>query len=87
MVEIAQAAPSIHVDLLGSATRFIRGKHFTTRAIEAGSGDPLVLIHGVGNSAESFARNIIRLGRRFHVYAVDALYHGFSSTSWPSRLG
>jgi pimeloyl-ACP methyl ester carboxylesterase len=79
MVETAQAVPSIYTDLLGSATRFIRGKRFTTRAIEAGSGETLVLIHGVGNSAESFARNVMRLARRFHVYAVDALYHGYST--------
>ena len=79
MVETARADPSVHVALLGSTTRLIRGKRFTTRAVEAGSGDPLVLIHGVGNSAESFARNVMRLARRFHVYAVDALYHGYST--------
>jgi pimeloyl-ACP methyl ester carboxylesterase len=65
--------------LLGSQTRAIKGKRFTTRAIEAGSGDPLILIHGVGNSAECFAHNVTRLSRRFHVYAVDALYHGYST--------
>src|SRR5439155_3339039 len=67
------------VELLGTATRFIQGRQYVTRAIEAGSGDPLVLIHGVGNSAECFARNVMRLARRFHVYAVDALYHGYST--------
>jgi pimeloyl-ACP methyl ester carboxylesterase len=79
VVDTARATSSIHNELLGSATRFIRGKRFTTRAIEAGSDDPLVLIHGVGNSAESFARNVMRLAERFHVYAVDALYHGYST--------
>src|SRR5439155_17195300 len=67
------------VELLGTATRFIQGRQYVTRAIEAGSGDPLILIHGVGNSAECFARNVRRLGQHFHVYAVDALYHGYSS--------
>jgi len=38
-----------------------------------------VLIHGVGNSAESFARNVMRLAEHFHVYAIDALYHGYST--------
>ena len=47
--------------------------------VEAGAGDPLILIHGVGNSAESFGRNVLSLGRHFHVYAIDALYHGFST--------
>ncbi len=72
-------AESLHLELLGSTTRFIRGKRFATRAIEAGSGDPLILIHGVGNSAESFARNVMRLAQHFHVYAIDALYHGLST--------
>lgn len=79
MRETAEQTASLHVELLGSTTRLIRGRRFTTRAIEAGSGDPLVLIHGVGNSAESFARNVTRLGHHFHVYAIDALYHGYST--------
>ena len=77
--EQRQETSTLHVHLLGSATRFIRGKKYVTRAIEAGSAEPLVLIHGVGNSAECFGRNVIRLGQSFHVYAVDALYHGYSS--------
>jgi pimeloyl-ACP methyl ester carboxylesterase len=79
MVDTAEASASIHADLLGSATRFIRGKQYATRAIEAGAGDPLILIHGVGNSAESFARNVMRIAQKFHVYAIDALYHGYST--------
>ena len=70
---------SLHVELLGSSVRFIHGERYLTRVIEAGTGEPLILIHGVGNSAESFARNLRRLGNYFHVYAVDALYHGYSS--------
>jgi pimeloyl-ACP methyl ester carboxylesterase len=73
------ARPSLHLDLLGCTTRFVQGKHYRTRVIEAGSGDALILIHGVGNSAECFARNVRRLGQHFHVYAVDALYHGFAT--------
>jgi 2-hydroxy-6-oxonona-2,4-dienedioate hydrolase/2-hydroxy-6-oxo-6-(2'-carboxyphenyl)-hexa-2,4-dienoate hydrolase len=57
----------------------VAGKRFRHRVIEAGTGDPLILIHGVGSSAELFARNVIPLSRHFHVYALDALYHGYSS--------
>ena len=71
--------PSIHLEVLGCTTRFVRGQRYVTRVIEAGAGDPLILIHGVGNSAECFARNVRRLGERFHVFAVDALYHGLST--------
>ena len=64
---------------MGATVRVVSGARYRTRVIEAGSGDPLILIHGVGSSAELFARNIMRLANDFHVYAIDALYHGYSS--------
>ena len=64
---------------MGATVRVVSGARYRTRVIEAGSGDPLILIHGVGSSAELFARNIMRLANEFHVYAIDALYHGYSS--------
>lgn len=70
---------SIYCELLGTQIRMVQGKKYVTRAIEYGSGDPLILIHGSGGSAESWFRNMRRLGETFHVYAIDALYHGFSS--------
>lgn len=71
--------PSLWVSLLGATVRIVSGVQYRTRVIEAGSGDPLILIHGVGSSAEVFARNVMRLADDFHVYAIDALYHGYSS--------
>ena len=70
---------SLWVDLMGSTVRVVEGARYRTRVIEAGSGDALILIHGVGASAEVFARNIKNLAQHFHVYAIDALYHGYSS--------
>ena len=75
----APNAPSLWVGLLGATVRIVSGSRYRTRVIEAGSGDPLILIHGVGSSAEVFGRNIMRLANDFHVYAIDALYHGYSS--------
>lgn len=49
-----------------------------TRTIEAGSGEPLVLIHGGGGHAETYIHNIPELAKHFHVYAIDALAHGFT---------
>ena len=72
-------APSLWVSLLGATVHVVSGARYRTRVIEAGSGDPLILIHGVGSSAELFARNVTRLADDFHVYAIDALYHGYSS--------
>ncbi len=69
---------SIWVDLLGSEVRY-RGNTYRTRTVEAGSGDTLVLIHGVGGHAEAYSRNIVRLGHNFHVAAIDLVWHGLSS--------
>ena len=73
---------SIYTELVGCQIRMVKGKKYVTRVIEyAGPGEPLVLIHGTGGSGESWFRNIRNLGTEhgFHVYAIDAMYHGFSS--------
>lgn len=45
---------------------------------EAGSGDPLILVHGIGQSVYTW-RNIMNiLQENFHVYAIDLPGHGFS---------
>lgn len=69
---------SMWVDLMGSQVRYY-GKEYKTRVIEAGDGEPLVLIHGVGGHAEAYSRNIVRLGQKFHAMAIDLVWHGFSS--------
>ena len=71
----------VAAELLGTQTRIVQGKQFRHRVIEAGaSGEPLILIHGIGGHAETYARNLHNLANQgFHVYAIDALYHGFSS--------
>ena len=70
---------SVGVELLGCQTRLVSGEKWTHRVIECGEGEPLLLIHGIGGHAECYARNMHNLGKHFHVYAVDALYHGYSS--------
>ena len=52
---------SIYVELMGSQTWFIKGERYTTRVIEAGCGEPLILIHGSGGHAEAWARNVMNL--------------------------
>jgi pimeloyl-ACP methyl ester carboxylesterase len=71
---------SVWVDLMGSEVRY-RGNAYRTRTIEAGSGEVLILIHGVGGHAEAYSRNIMRLAERFHVVAIDLLWHGYSDRS------
>lgn len=49
-----------------------------TRYIEAGAGDPLVLLHGTGGHLEAYARNIAPLAEHFRVIAYDMLGHGYT---------
>ncbi len=50
----------------------------SVRLIEAGSGEPLLLIHGVGLRAEAWGPQIAALSGRVHVIAVDMPGHGES---------
>ena len=45
---------TIWVDLLGSQVHFV-GKKYRTRVIEAGAGEPLIMIHGIGGHAEAYS--------------------------------
>ncbi len=74
------------VDLLGAEVRYYDAKGIRTRAIEAGSGDPLIMLHGSGGHAEAYARNVLPLSEHFHVYAIDMAGHGFSDQH-PSEPG
>lgn len=70
---------TIHVDLLGTETRFIdTGKH-VTRVIEAGEGTPLLLFHGGGGHAETYSRNMRSLAQVCRPMAIDFIWHGMSS--------
>ena len=46
--------------------------------VEAGSGPPLVLLHGGGGNRDSFFAQLPFLARHFHVYALDSRGHGRS---------
>ncbi|MFD1880612.1 alpha/beta fold hydrolase [Paracoccus pacificus] len=51
----------------------------TARLIQAGTGEPLLLIHGVGMRAEAWGPQIEELARHHHVIAVDMPGHGEST--------
>lgn len=44
----------------------------------AGEGDPVLLIHGIGQSSYTWRRNMEELSKHFFVLAVDMLGHGYS---------
>lgn len=39
--------------------------------VEKGQGEPLILLHGNGESSDYFKRQIDEFSRLYHVYAVD----------------
>ena len=44
--------------------------------LENGQGDPLILLHGNGESSDYFRGQTDAFGEHFHVYAVDTRGHG-----------
>jgi pimeloyl-ACP methyl ester carboxylesterase len=74
------SAPSIWTELMGSGIQetFYDVGGIRTRVLEAGSGFPLILLHGTGGHAETYARNIGALSRHFRVIAMDMVGHGYS---------
>lgn len=71
---------SIWVDLMGVEYKqtYYDAGGYRTRVIEAGSGEPLILLHGTGGHAEAYIRNIESHAKHFHVYAIDMLGHGYT---------
>ena len=71
---------SIWNELSGIAFKqyFVDANGVNTRIVEAGEGEPLILLHGIGGHVEAYARNIKTLSKHFRVivyrYAWSWLY-------------
>jgi len=57
---------------------FVDANGINTRYLHAGSGPALILLHGVGMSADIWFKNIPHLARSHRVIALDMLNHGFT---------
>ena len=64
--------------MLGGEVTYYDAGGIRTRCLHAGSGQPLILLHGMGGHAEAYLRNIMPLATRFHVYAIDMVGHGYT---------
>lgn len=62
---------------------YLDAKGIKTRVLEAGSGEPLILLHGTGGHIEAYARNIKSLSKHFRVICIDMVGHGY--TDKPDR--
>ena len=74
------SSSTIWSDFLGEpfSLAYLNARGIRTRYLEAGSGPAVILLHGRGGHLESWIHNIIPLSRRFQVFALDMVGHGFS---------
>ena len=71
---------SLHLNLLGTETRYYDTGKYRTRVIEVKNDKlPLILLHGGGGHAEAFARNLVPLSAVSRPMAMDFIWHGLSS--------
>ena len=71
---------SVHIDLLGTETRFVESGDYRTRVIEVSNNKaPLILLHGGGGHAETYSRNLNSLAAVCRPIAMDFIWHGMSS--------
>ena len=77
----SSASTSIWVEVFDTPFRlcFVDAGGILTRVLDAGSGQPLVLLHGTAGHLEAFARNIRELSQHFRVIAYDIVGHGFTA--------
>lgn len=68
------------------ASRFVSAGGLTWHVQEAGSGPPLLLLHGTGAATHSFRDLLPILARDFHVLAPDLPGQGFSAMPHSSGL-
>lgn len=54
---------------------------FKLHYLEAGSGTPIILLHGIGGDGSRWTPNIAPLSRDFHVFALDQI--GFGESDKP----
>lgn len=73
---------SVWLDFLGADVRVVQGKQHRSRIVEAGAGnaETLIMTHPGGGHLETFACNIVPLGRHLHAVGLEMIWHGFSST-------
>lgn len=58
--------------------RYVEVEGHRVRYVETGSGPPLLLVHGLGNSIQTWRKNLDVLGHKFRVIALDLPGHGLS---------
>lgn len=52
---------------------------WSTRVLEHGDGEPLIIMHGTGGHLEAFTKNLRALGERYRVILFDYPGHGWTT--------
>jgi len=82
-VTVFEAWGALRLRLSGVRSRQVQAGPYRLHYLEAGSGPPLLLVHGLASSAtQDWGRLIGPLGRRFHVFAPDL--PGFGRSERPA---
>jgi len=83
-VTVFETWGALRLRLSGVRSAYIHAGPYRLHYLEAGSGPPLVLVHGLASSAtQDWGRLVPPLARRFHVYAPDL--PGFGESERPAE--
>lgn len=66
---------------LDYSIRHVDVGQWSTRVLETGEGEPLIIMHGTGGHLEAFTRNLRALGEKYRVILYDYPGHGWTTTS------
>src|SRR5512143_2410833 len=81
-VTVYEQWQALRLGLGGVHSRYLQAGPYRLHYLEAGSGPPLVLIHGLAsNATRDWGRLVGPLGRQFHVFAPDL--PGFGDSDRP----
>jgi pimeloyl-ACP methyl ester carboxylesterase len=64
--------------LQANASQFLKTRHFVIHYLHAGSGKPVILIHGGGMWLYSFRHNLVPLSKISSVHALDMPGYGYT---------
>ncbi|MEJ1112281.1 MULTISPECIES: alpha/beta fold hydrolase [unclassified Kribbella] len=73
-------AETIWTELTGTEFRLstVDAGSVPTRSLQAGSGEPVIFLHGTSGHLEAFTRNLGAHAERYACHAIDMLGHGYT---------
>lgn len=69
------------VEGLDYSVRHVQIGQWSTRVLEHGVGEPLIIMHGTGGHLEAFTKNLRALGEQYRVILYDYPGHGWTTLS------